>query len=66
MSIKLVFSYVTNITKNKQQFLSKPMYFVSLEMFSLSTNDSTYLMQPKLLLELNYILYFIIRIPGES
>ena len=76
-----MFFYVTNITKDKQQYLSKLLYILSSDIFSLpvndskidlsgifslSVNDSQYLMQHKLLLQLNNILYFIIGIAGES
>ena len=60
-----MFSYVTNIPKDNNNFYQNQCYFVSSEIFSSSFNDTKYLMQHKQLLQLNNILFFIIRIADE-
>ena len=66
-----MFCYATNIPKDYNNSYQNQCYFVSSEIFSFSFNDTKYLMQHKLLLQLNnisffFIIYiFIIRIADE-
>ena len=53
-----MFCYVTNIPKENNNFYQNQCYFVSSEIFSLSVNDTKYLMQHKLLLQLNNIIFY--------
>ena len=66
ISIKLMFCYVTNIPKENNNFYQNQYYFFSSEIFNLSFNDTKYLMQHKLFLQLNNILFFITRIADEA
>ena len=61
----LMFCYVTNIPKENNNFYQNQWYLVSSAIFSLSVNDTKYLMQHKQLLQLYNILFFIIRIADE-
>jgi hypothetical protein len=65
ISIKLMCCYVTNIPKDNNNFYQNQCYFVSSEISSSSVNDTKYLMQHKLFLQLNNILFFILRIADE-
>ena len=47
-----MFCYVTNIPKDYNNFYQNQCYFVSSDIFSLSVNDTKYLMQHKQLLQL--------------
>ena len=53
-----MFCYITNIPKDNNNFYQNQCYIVSSEVFSLSFNDTKYLMQHKLFLQLNNILFF--------
>jgi hypothetical protein len=53
-----MFCYITNIPKDNNNFYQNQCYIVSSEIFSLPVNDTKYLMQHKLFLQLNNILFF--------